>query len=213
MNKARISKDPELRKDEIIVAAQELFLTKGFEETAVSDIVAKVGVAQGLFYYYFKSKDEILDEVVGRFAELYFSVLNNLNNDDQLNAIQKLQHIFQQMFKLMVENERLVLYMHRAENELLHYRLEQKFTNQAITLFLNIIEQGIRENIFEVEYPRETAEILMAGIGNMPSIFQEGRNLEQLYQKLRAGLTVIEKALGAPKGSLRFEFPLGSNSR
>ncbi len=203
---ARITKEPEERKAEIINAAKDLFLTKGFEETSVGDIVAKVGVAQGLFYYYFKSKDEILDEVVGRFADQYFGDLFNITNDQQLGVIKKIQVIFQQMFKLMAENEKLVLYIHRAENELLHYRLERKFTTQAIDIFTNIIEQGIREGIFEVEYPRETAEILMAGIGNMPSIFDKTQSLEQFYYKLRAGLGVIEKALGAPKGSLHFEF-------
>ncbi len=47
----RISKDPEERKNEIVDAAEELFVTKGYEKTSISDIVKKVGVAQGLFYY------------------------------------------------------------------------------------------------------------------------------------------------------------------
>lgn len=207
MAKTRISKDPELRKEEMITAAVELFLTKGFEETAIGDIVAKVGVAQGLFYYYFKSKDEILNEVVERFAGRYFGDLFRIIDNEQLNAIQKTRAIFEQMFKLMRENEKLILYFHTAENELLHYRLERKFADQAVALFLNIIEQGIREKVFDVEYPRETAEILMAGIGNMPSIFQEQLDLKHFYKMLYAGMVVIEKALGAPKGSLRFEFP------
>ncbi|MBX0312473.1 MAG: TetR/AcrR family transcriptional regulator, partial [Sulfurihydrogenibium sp.] len=41
-------------KDKIIVAAKELFSTKGYHETKVSDIVEKAGVAQGTFYLYFK---------------------------------------------------------------------------------------------------------------------------------------------------------------
>lgn len=213
VNKIRISKDPEIRREEIITAAVELFLTKGFEETAVGDIVAKVGVAQGLFYYYYKSKDELLEAVVERFADRFFADLINISKDDQRNALQKLQGIFQQMIKLMVENEKLALYMHRPENELLHYRLEHKFTMQAVDLFLNIMEQGIREKIFEVDCPRETAEILMAGIGNMPSIFQEKLNLEHFYDKLRAGLMVIEKALSAPKGCLHFEFPKSTGDK
>ena len=47
MSKTRITKEPETRKNEIIDAAGELFLTQGFDETSVSDIVARVGVAQG----------------------------------------------------------------------------------------------------------------------------------------------------------------------
>ena len=37
-------------------AALELFVEKGFETTTINDVVKRVGVAQGLFYYYFGSK-------------------------------------------------------------------------------------------------------------------------------------------------------------
>ena len=49
-------KDPETRRSELIDAAEELFLANGYEETAVSDIVRKIGVAQHVPPY-FKSKD------------------------------------------------------------------------------------------------------------------------------------------------------------
>ncbi|GIO30333.1 MULTISPECIES: TetR/AcrR family transcriptional regulator [Paenibacillus] len=53
----RITKNPKERRNEILNAAMELFNTKGFEQTSVSDIVKKIGVAQGTFYYYFQSKE------------------------------------------------------------------------------------------------------------------------------------------------------------
>jgi AcrR family transcriptional regulator len=57
----RISKSPQERKAEIIEAALALFLENGYEGTSVSMIVSRVGVAQGLFYYYFKSKEDIFE--------------------------------------------------------------------------------------------------------------------------------------------------------
>ena len=60
----RISKEPEVRRAELVKAARELFDRNGIKNTQVSQIVDKVGVAKGLFYYYFKSKDEIVNEVV-----------------------------------------------------------------------------------------------------------------------------------------------------
>ena len=61
---ARVTKDPQIRIAEILDAANRLFNTKGYHETQVSDIVKEIGVAQGTFYYYFKSKDEVLEAVV-----------------------------------------------------------------------------------------------------------------------------------------------------
>ena len=60
----RIIKNPYDRKIEILNAALELFLRKGFEETSVHDIVNKIGVAQGTFYYYFKSKEDVVDSII-----------------------------------------------------------------------------------------------------------------------------------------------------
>lgn len=203
--KTRISKEPEIRKNEIIEAAEELFLNQGFEETTVSDIVNKVGVAQGLFYYYFKSKDEILDAVVERFTENVIAELNLVGGDDQLNAIQKLQTIFTAIFSVFSQKEKLVIYMHEERNELLHYRLAYKFMDKVISLFLKIIEQGIREKVFDVEYPRETTEILLTGMSYMPSIFKSSLDSEHFAMKFHACLAVTEKTLGAPKGSLQIK--------
>jgi len=40
------------------------FLEKGYEQTTVSDIVREIEVAQGTFYYYFSSKEEILEAII-----------------------------------------------------------------------------------------------------------------------------------------------------
>jgi hypothetical protein len=45
----RIVKAPDERRSELIATAQQLFYTKGYERTSVSDIVKAVGVAQGTF--------------------------------------------------------------------------------------------------------------------------------------------------------------------
>ena len=66
----RVTKDPEIRRQELVQASLELFLDKGYEKTSVKDIVAAVGVAQGLFYYYFPSKEDILKEIADYYVEV-----------------------------------------------------------------------------------------------------------------------------------------------
>ena len=53
------SKGVPSRRLDFVLAAQSLFEEKGFENTSVDDIAARVGVAKGLFYYYFGSKEEL----------------------------------------------------------------------------------------------------------------------------------------------------------
>jgi TetR/AcrR family fatty acid metabolism transcriptional regulator len=59
------------RAASIKAAAIEVFASHGYHATKVSMIVKKVGVAQGTFYLYYKSKQEIFDEILGDFLGLF----------------------------------------------------------------------------------------------------------------------------------------------
>jgi TetR/AcrR family transcriptional regulator, transcriptional repressor for nem operon len=52
-------------RDHIVEAANQLFYQQGYERTSFSDIAEAVQISRGNFYYHFKSKDEILDAVIG----------------------------------------------------------------------------------------------------------------------------------------------------
>lgn len=57
-------------RDEIVKAADELFYRCGYEHTSFADIADVVKISRGNFYYHFKTKDQILDAVIGaRLAE------------------------------------------------------------------------------------------------------------------------------------------------
>lgn len=49
----------------IVEAADRLFYRNGYESTSFADIADVVNISRGNFYYYFKTKDEILDSVIG----------------------------------------------------------------------------------------------------------------------------------------------------
>jgi AcrR family transcriptional regulator len=51
-------------RQQIVAAANRLFYQRGFNQTSFSDIAAAAGIPRGNFYYYFKTKDEILEAVV-----------------------------------------------------------------------------------------------------------------------------------------------------
>ena len=52
-------------RDHIVEAADRLFYRQGFEHTSFSHIAEAVQISRGNFYYHFKTKDEILDAVIG----------------------------------------------------------------------------------------------------------------------------------------------------
>lgn len=52
------------RKQQLLEAAEQLFTEKGYGATRISDICAAAGVAKGLFYWYFPTKESLFAELV-----------------------------------------------------------------------------------------------------------------------------------------------------
>lgn len=55
-------------KDRILRTALKLFVEKGFAEVSINDLIKEVGIAKGGFYHHFKSKDELIYEMMEGFA-------------------------------------------------------------------------------------------------------------------------------------------------
>ena len=58
------------RHDQLVATARHLFAEKGVENTTIKDIAEAAGVAQGLLYHYFDSKEELLWAIVERYNPL-----------------------------------------------------------------------------------------------------------------------------------------------
>ena len=79
---ARTVKDPEVRRREILDGALALFCEKGYEAVTMGEIAGRLGIAQGLCYRYFPSKEALLDEAVEQYARaLAGRVLPLFRND------------------------------------------------------------------------------------------------------------------------------------
>jgi TetR/AcrR family transcriptional regulator, fatty acid metabolism regulator protein len=68
------------KRRQILDAAVRVFARQGFHATRVSDIADEAGVAYGLVYHYFKSKDEVLNEL---FAERWSLLLAAIEETDR----------------------------------------------------------------------------------------------------------------------------------
>ncbi|MBD3412947.1 MAG: TetR family transcriptional regulator [Candidatus Aminicenantes bacterium] len=62
-------RNPQKTREKILKAATKLFAEKGFDGARVDEIAQKAKVNKALIYYYFKSKEEILDEITKQFLE------------------------------------------------------------------------------------------------------------------------------------------------
>lgn len=81
------------RKKQILAAAVAAFAERGFHRTRVSDIAKRAGVAYGLIYHYFDSKDDVLNCVFEENWSVFLKVLNELADRDDMSSPAKLEAI------------------------------------------------------------------------------------------------------------------------
>jgi len=65
-----------VNKQKIVQAADRLFYTRGYNQTSFSDISDETGIPRGNFYYYFKTKEDILSAVVEERVEAFRQMLH-----------------------------------------------------------------------------------------------------------------------------------------
>lgn len=92
--------------------------------------------------------------------------------------------------------------LHRPENAYIHQKSLAKILTSLSPIIANIIEQGNAEKIFHCAFPLETSEIILSAFCFLldPGIFQW--TPEQQLRKLSAITSLLENALGVPKGSI-----------
>jgi AcrR family transcriptional regulator len=210
----RITKDPDVRRRELINCAQNLFYTKGYENTSVRDIVNEVGVAKGTFYYYFDSKLAILEATVEELVEQSLALMEEIVDDKSLSATQKWVLTAQVINNWKSERKEELLAISRAlqkeENSLLLFKIKKKGVQLFAPEFARIIAQGIEEGIFDVEFVEEAAEFTMAIQLVMSDTFIDiilnpechDDPLATAQRKVAAMQYSIERILGATPDSL-----------
>lgn len=154
-------KSPETRKTELLIAAEQLFRKNGVDRTAVSDIVKKAGVAQGTFYNYYQSKDEIFAAILAHISEHTVTEIQRIAERKDLGIIEKINLISQQDFLMNRENDPLFDVLHEPRYAYAH----QKYVVSRILLlqpiYTKLIQQGVEEKLFDTSYPEQAALFLL----------------------------------------------------
>ena len=88
-------------KSRIVSAAWQLFYEKGYNGTTVDDIIALSGTSKGSFYYYFSSKDELLNTLSVILDDYYEELEEKMA--PEMNNFEKLLYIYYEMHCMMVE--------------------------------------------------------------------------------------------------------------
>ncbi|MDO9576545.1 MAG: TetR/AcrR family transcriptional regulator [Candidatus Cloacimonadales bacterium] len=204
----------ELKRYEIMSIAQSMFYQKSYDNTSVNMIIVALGISKGAFYHYFRSKEDLLDQLADKFTYEILEKLRTILEDDSLNAIQKLNQIFLQGSIYKAERFDFILTLVKTiyidKNVFLRFKFNNKSVELSMPLMTKILEQGKQEGLFDIEDAAATARmILLFGISiasyNAQLLIDFEKNPENIHQVLNHFKTYqrsVERILGAPENSI-----------
>jgi len=205
--------DPKTRKDELLDAAGQLFLKNGYRDTSVNSIVESIGVSKGTFYYYFDSKEDVLDGLVERLSEPIYEEIDEIVSRDSSTAIEKLNDIFaaSRGIKLDRIDEvlRILKLIYRPENLRLLDRIETSTLDEIAPKIARVVRQGVGEGKLKTRYPQEVSRLIFSMGTDLNKKTAETLlnedievDIDELARKYEAYENAIERILGAAEGSI-----------
>lgn len=212
---ARVIKKHDVRKKEFLNTAQELFFSRGYEQTSVEAIIKKIGLSKGSFYYYFKSKEDLLDQLTIRMSEKILKEIQKVVQREDLNATEKLNQTYQVAGNVKLKNIALMKVLlntlYDEKNIFFRHKIFSNSAKLIIPEFSKIIQQGVAEKKFHTPYPEEAAKLIFE-IANIffetvPSLIlsrEQGReNIDKLVREYQVYEHFIERMIGAREDTVR----------
>lgn len=196
-----VKKQPEEWEKEILDAAKFLFLSKGYEETSVSDIMERAGGAKGMFYRFFESKEKAM-QALGDRMFLENNPFEAVRTRTDLNGLQKIREVLA-MDRADGERETVNAQSVSILKDPRILAAAMEANRRVLTpLWFALIEEGRRDGSIQTEYARELSELLpLVNFWLMPSVFPA--NAEEIMHKCKfvakvladMGLPVADKEM------------------
>lgn len=187
----------EIRKKEIIKTAYELFITKGYENTSVDEIIDKAGIAKGTYYYHFESKEQMLEEVIDMMINNGIERAKQIVNSD-LKLEEKLVYTILAL-RVSPEEQSVEDAIHTKENIVLHKKINDKIIDEATPLISSIVREGKKDGIFTMDDNVEERVKMTLILSN--EMFD---HTEVTKESIYVFIDTLEKIYGAKKGTLFF---------
>lgn len=199
---------PDMKKyDKILDALQKLLKDRKIQNISVSEIAKAAGMGKGSIYYYFPSKEAILNALIERSYEQPIQTAKNLARQTEIPPFTRMAMIFQACRNASASF--LAQSWDSGETSIEeHAFLIQKYSRHIITELkpelTTIIEQGIERRDISFDYPGSLAEIVLIVLVVKLSNALVPSEPEETEETLKGLISLLEKGTGTPPGSLEY---------
>ena len=189
-------KKGERRKQELLQIAYRMFISRGYEHTCVDEIIQEAGIAKGTFYYYFETKEQMLEEVIGMMIDRETEAARQILMAD-IPVPQKIAGIISS-FRPTQEETPIEGALMQPENIVMHGKIRKKIVEAAVPLISGVVEEGITQGVFSCDCVPERVRMLLLVSSDT---FDEGRFTAR---DIAVFIDMTEKLLGAEPGTMGF---------
>lgn len=202
---ARPLQDSQIRINEILDAADQLFFTRGYQATTITDIAKKMGVAQGMLYYYFKSKEELLETLLERHTTSLVAEIKKIYNLASAPP-EKIALTVSAILAMAGYKDGLLLSMvYDVQNLQIKEKLFCQLELILSPWLLKIAEDGIASHDFRVAHPPTAVEYILVIIEFLSVALYQKSSADILSFRLQMAEALMEKALGAQEQTIHIQ--------
>lgn len=161
---------PDTKKNEkkyhlILDALQLLLEEKKIQNISVSEIAQKAGIGKGSIYYYFPSKDAILDALIERSYEQPLLTAKNLAAQTEISPFTRMAMLFQacqnSSTAFIKQNDSSPDNTSAQDLAFLHQKYLTHVVSELKPALTEIIKQGIENGEIHFDRPAALAEIVL----------------------------------------------------
>ena len=154
------------KRRQLLDAAVRVFARKGYHASRVGDIAVEAGVAHGLLYHYFKSKDDVLEAVFHENWSVLLARIASVEETDE-PAADQLRHIAAIVLRTWLHLPDVVRVVIRefGRSPELAERIGE--LAQPIDAIARVIERGIERGEFKDVEPRVAATVVYGSIDEL----------------------------------------------
>ena len=202
------------KRDQILDALHDLLINDNIRHISVSDIAKQAGIGKGSIYYYFSSKDEILDALIKRTYADALALAKELVHQTDLSIFTRLSQITNACIaatrNFLRRSEIVRDQLPSTERIYDSAYIHQQFMKYAIVdfkeIYTEIIQQEIDKGTIRVDSAAEIAEIVLivltVKIDNTLSPASE----DEIAKTLQSMITLIERGTGNSDGAFGIRF-------
>lgn len=133
-------------EEKIIKAAKSLFIEKGFAETSMSDIAAKVGINRPGLHYYFRTKDKMFQAVFGDIVLSIVPKVFDILIQQKRSIASRIEEVVNAYYSLFMANPRLPMFIIREMNRDMALLIKTA-TELNVPEKLNVVVDSLQEEM------------------------------------------------------------------